>query len=174
MMGLGLATFSLTRSHADEGGATLVHSGAVVGLGLGAMTDYLVEGSAKHAPYTGSGYGAAAGLLLGGVASKFLKVPASRVLLIDLGAGLGAAAGAAAASPLVFDNDSPERTRGFLAATAGGTILGGLTAWWLTRTESKTATASRGQSILPWAGTLPRESVVRGDDAVGAGIRSHW
>jgi len=119
LLGLGLATFSLTRSRADEGDALLVHSSAALGLGLGALTNFFYLGDLDVTPYTGSGFGAAAGLLVGGTVATFTNVSASRVLLVDLGAGLGAAAGAALGSPLVFENVTPEKTRGFVAATFG-------------------------------------------------------
>jgi hypothetical protein len=133
LVGLGLATFSLTRSKADEGDAALVHSGAGLGLGLGALADFFYRGDLQRTPNTGAGYGAALGLAAGGTLAKVLEVPASRVLLVDLGAGLGAAAGAAAGSPLVFQDVTQPKTRGFVAATFAGTVLGAGAAWWFTR-----------------------------------------
>jgi len=57
----------------------------------------------------------------------------SRVLLVDVGVGGGALLGAAAASPLIFQNVTKEDTRGWLSATIGGSVLGGALAWYLTR-----------------------------------------
>lgn len=139
LVGLSLATFSLTRSRADEGDATLVHSGAAVGLGLGALGDLFYRGELETTPYTGAGYGSAVGLVAAGTVATFVQVSPSRVLLVDLGAGLGAALGAAVGSPLVFEDLTPGKTRGFLAATAAGTLVGGGVAWWLTRDREPSA-----------------------------------
>ncbi len=136
LIGLGLATFSLTRGKADEGDAVLVHSGAGLGLALGGLADLFYHGTLERTPYTGLGYGTAIGLVGGGALAVFTQVSPSRVLLIDLGAGLGAAAGAAVGSPLVFESVTEEKARGFVAATFGGALLGGATAWWLTRHAS--------------------------------------
>jgi len=138
LVGLGLATFSLTRHKADEGDAVLVHSGAGLGLGLGALADFFYRGDLEKTPYTGAGFGSAIGLITGGTLATITRVSASRLLLIDLGAGLGAAAGAAAGSPLVFENVTPDKTRGFVAATFGGTLLGAGAAWYFTRKSSST------------------------------------
>ena len=118
-----LATFSLTRGKADEGDAVLVNSGAALGLGFGALAEFFYAGDIENrTPYTGAGYGTAIGLVAGGTLATFVQVSPSRVLLIDLGAGLGAAAGAAAGSPLVFEDVTQDKTRGFVAATAGGML----------------------------------------------------
>jgi len=152
LVGLGLATFSLTRHKADEGDAVLVHSGAGLGLGLGALADWFYRGDLEKTPYTGTGYGSAIGLALGGALATFAHVSPSRVLLIDLGAGLGAAAGAAAASPLVFENVTEAKTRGFVSATFAGTIAGGLVGYWLTREKAP----RRALHVVPYAGTNGR------------------
>ena len=159
--------------------AVLVHSGASLGLGLGALTDYFHRGDLNKTPYTGAGYGSALGLIAGGTLSKLTKVPASRILLVDLGAGLGAAAGAAIGSPLVFEQVTPEKTRGFVAATFGGTLIGGAAAWWFTR--DRTSAPARPPSspaafrISPYGGTIgasqTRDGVV---PAYGAGVHGTW
>jgi hypothetical protein len=150
IIGLGLATFSLSRSKADEGDAVLVHSGAGLGLGFGALAEYFYRGDLEKTPYTGTGYGSAIGLVAGGTLAKILKVPASRILLIDLGAGLGAMAGAALGSPLVFEDVTPEKTRGFVAATFGGALVGGTTAWWLTRDRPASAAPPTSLRVMPY------------------------
>jgi hypothetical protein len=154
LVGLGLATFSLTRHKADEGDAVLVHSGAGIGLGLGALADWFYRGDLEKTPYTGTGYGSAIGLAIGGALANVTHISPSRALLIDLGAGLGAAAGAAAASPLVFENVTEGKTRGFVAATFAGTIVGGLTAYWFTR-EGR---GPRALGVVPYAGAGARST----------------
>jgi len=140
----------------DDGGATLVHSGAALGAFTGGLTDLLIRGTLKESPASGAGLGAGAGFLAGGVLAMFVQTSAQRVLLVDLGAGLGALAGASVASPLVFKNESETKTRLFLASVLGGTLLGGSLAWWATRdapakaTPSKTATAR----TMPFIGPL--------------------
>ncbi len=177
LIGLGLATFSLTRHKADEGDAVLVHSGAGLGLGLGALADYFYRGDLEKTPYTGAGLGSAIGLVSGGALATFTHVSASRVLLIDLGVGLGAAAGAALGSPLVFEEVTPEKTRGFVAATFGGTLLGGATAWWFTRNPSTPAPAPSRHALLrpritPYGGTIGASATKDGSvPAYGIGVR---
>src|SRR5258708_30788276 len=82
------------------------------------------------------GYGWAIGLVAAGALATRVTSSPSRVLLIDLGVGGGALLGAAAASPLLFQNlDRPTQsnTRGSISATVGGSLVGGAVAWWLTR-----------------------------------------
>lgn len=176
LIGLTLATVSLTRSKADEGDAVLVHSGAGLGLGLGALSDYFYRGDLERTPNTGAGYGSAVGLVTGGALAKVIKVPASRVLLIDLGAGLGAAAGAALGSPLVFEEVTPAKTRGFVAATFGGTLIGGATAWWFTRDRPRAPAPPRATlRLVPYGGTIgstpTRDGAV---PAYGIGVNGLW
>lgn len=172
LIGLSLATFSLTRGHADEGDAVLVHSGAAIGLGLGALADFYYAGDIENrTPYTGAGYGAAVGLVAAGTLATFVQVSPSRVMLVDLGAGLGAAAGAAAGSPLIFEELTPGKTRGFLAATAGGTLLGGGIAWFLTR-ERRSAEKTSTTRVVPFGGTIGESATKNGAvPAYGIGAR---
>ena len=172
IVGLGLATFSLTRHKADESDAVVVHSGAGIGLGLGALANFFYTGTLEKTPYTGAGYGSAIGLVGGGAIATFARVPASRMLLIDLGAGLGAAAGAALGSPLVFEKVTHDKTRGFVAATAGGTLVGGLTAWWLTRERRSDDRKPRaGVRVVPFGGTIGASATKDGAvPAYGLGV----
>ncbi len=178
LVGLGLATFSLSRGHADEGAAALMHSSAGVGLVLGAVADGFVHGDLDRAPHAGAGYGAALGVAAGGVLAKLVHVPASRVLLIDLGAGLGAACGAALGSPLVFEELTPEGTRGFLAATTLGAVVGGVGAWWFTRENAPPSEPTRVARVWPWAGALsnssPPSPSANPSTGVGLGVRGVW
>src|SRR6185436_7823246 len=60
-IGLGLATFALTRSNIDEGDAVLLHSGGALGLVLGGIGELYYRGTTTTdtTPYTGAGYGSA-------------------------------------------------------------------------------------------------------------------
>jgi len=135
LIGAALATFALTRSTMDDGDAMLAHSGAALGLLIGGATDLLHQGKtpAEATPYKGMGYGTAAGLIAAGALATQVTTSPSRVLLVDVGVGGGALVGAAAASPLIFQNLTPGATRGWLSATLGGSVLGGALAWYLTR-----------------------------------------
>jgi hypothetical protein len=177
LVGLGLGTFALTRGRIDEGDATLVHSGAAIGLGLGSLGDFFYRGDLDHTPYTGAGFGSAIGLLSMGTVATFAEVSPSRVLLVDLGAGLGAATGAALGSPLVFEEVTPEKTRGFVAATFGGTLLGGAAAWWLTRDRGASAPPKdRAKIDFTKPHAVPFGGVVGGIEApaYGLGMRGIW
>jgi len=179
LIGLGLGTLQLTRGKADEGDAVLVNSGAALGLGFGALAEFFYVGDIENrTPYTGAGYGTAIGLVAGGTLATFVQVSPSRVLLVDLGAGLGAAAGAAIASPLVFENVTEAKTRGFVAATAGGMVVGGSIAWLLTR-EHPSAPAPAANALAPHVtpfGGVVGSSATRegGVPAYGAGVRGTW
>jgi hypothetical protein len=158
LVGLGLATFALTRSKMDEGDAALTHSGGALGMFLGGLGELAYRGAttADVTPYTGAGYGTAIGLVAAGTIAEFVQVSPSRVMLVDLGAGLGALAGAAAGSPLVFQDVTEAKARGFALATLGGAVAGGGIAWLLTRD----AWAAKAASWLP-VGT-PTAGVIGG------------
>lgn len=135
LIGATLATLALTRGHMDEGDAVLVHSGSALGLLAGGATELLYRGTSVPGttPYTGMGYGTAIGFVAASALATQVTVSPSRVLLLDVGVGAGALVGAAAGSPLIFQNATPGRTRGWLATTLGGSVAGGVTAWLLTR-----------------------------------------
>jgi hypothetical protein len=176
LLGLSLATFALSRKPFDEGDAVLVHSGAAMGLGLGALADLYYAGDFENrTPYTGAGYGAGIGLVGAGALATFVRASPSRVLLVDLGAGLGAASGAALASPLIFEDVTADKTRGFLAATAGGTLLGGGVAWWLTRERASHKTSFGPPRVVPMGGVIGASPTRDGSTpAYGAGVRGVW
>lgn len=139
LIGATLATLALTRGHMDEGDGVLVHSGGALGLLVGGATELLYRGTSLTStttPYTGMGYGTAIGLVAAEALATQLTVSPSRVLLVDVGVGAGALVGAAAGSPLIFQNATPARTRGWLAMTLGGSAAGGVAAWLLTRDSS--------------------------------------
>ena len=133
LTGLGLTTASLAIGGGmSEGGALLTHSGGAFGLLLGGMTEFAIRDS-RETPHRGLGIGTAAGVLLAGAAATQLEVEPSRVLIIDLGAGLGGLAGAAAASPFIVRDRTEGGDRAFLLTTMGTTIAGGVAAWLWTR-----------------------------------------
>ncbi len=174
LVGLSLAGFALTRRKGAEGNAVLVHSGAALGLGLGALGEFFYRGDLDaRTPYTGTGYGSAIGLVLAGSASMFVREEPSRVLLVDLGAALGAAAGAAIASPLLFENVTERSTRGFVASTFGGTLLGGAAAWLLTRSNHRTPDqAKRSTELIPSGGIVGTSPL--GQPVYGLGVEGTW
>ncbi|HMJ56412.1 MAG TPA: hypothetical protein VK540_30300 [Polyangiaceae bacterium] len=135
LTGLGLTTASLAIGGGmSEGGALLTHSGGVFGLVLGGMTELAIRDNGfRETPHRGLGIGTAAGVLLAGAAATRLQVEPSRVLIIDLGAGLGGLAGAAAASPFIVRDRTEGGDRAFLLTTMGTTIAGGIAAWIWTR-----------------------------------------
>ncbi len=146
LIGATLATFALTRTTMDDGDAMLVNSGGAVGLLLGGAGELLYRGvtTAEGTPNTGMGYGTAIGLVAAGALATRVTVSPSRMLLIDVGVGGGALLGAAVGSPLIFQNATHANTRGWLSTTIGGSILGGVAAWWLTRESG-----SSGKAFLP-------------------------
>jgi hypothetical protein len=141
LTGLGLTTASLAIGGGmSEGGALLTHSGGAFGLLLGGMTELAIrDDSSREPPHRGLGIGTAAGVLLAGAAATQVQVEPSRVLIIDLGAGLGGLAGAAAASPFIVRDRTEGGDRAFLLTTMGTTIAGGVAAWLWTRKSTPPA-----------------------------------
>jgi len=158
--GVALAVAAMSLSDISDGDAALAHSGGVLGMGLGGLTQLFVQGKTNTTPIGGMGYGAALGTLGAGVLATQLDVRPSRVLLIDLGATLGALTGAAAASPLLLVNqeESRPRTRLWLGSIFAGSVLGAGIGWWSTRKAAPERRA--GLPALPYALATP--------EAVGA------
>jgi hypothetical protein len=159
--GVALAVAAMSLSHVSEGDAALVHSGGVLGMGLGGLTQLFVQGKTTKTPIGGMGYGAALGTLGAGVVATQLDVRrASRVLLIDLGATLGALTGAAAASPLLLvdKEESKPRTRLWLGSIFAGSLLGAGIGYWTTRKSEATSSSLPG---LPYAVATPEGSGAR-------------
>lgn len=131
--GITLSTLSLAVGDMGSGGAVLAQSGGALGLALGGLTEWFVRGDARRVPFAGMGYGAALGwLAAAGAATTRVQIVPVRVLSVDLGAVLGGLAGAALASPLVFDGPTSTQTRGWVGAIGGGALVGAGVALWIT------------------------------------------
>lgn len=180
--GLALGTFALTRTQMDEGDAVLVHSGAALGFVLGGGAELFYRGTTNTGivtPYGGAGVGTAIGLVGAGTLATFVTVSPSRGLLVDLGTGLGGLAGAAAASPLVFDELSPGKSRAFLGITGGAALLGGGLALWLTRNDGASNKPKdappKAVRAVPFGGVVGQSATATGPvPAYGAGVRGQF
>jgi hypothetical protein len=172
LIGASLGFLALTQKHVDEGGALLTHSAAAYGLLAGSAVEAMVDGRTdpfEHPVPTGQGYGTAIGLATGGVLALLVPVPASRVLMLDLGLSLGTLGGAALGSPLVTGEMTPEKTRAFFGITLAGSLLGGAAALWFTRGMRPVKTTGLG---MPWAGVVGTSDGPTGPvPAWGAGWR---
>jgi hypothetical protein len=171
LSGLGLATTSLAVGGGmGEGGALMTHSGGAYGTFLGAMTELAIRGEAtlKDPPYRGLGFGAGIGVVLAGAAAIRNDIEPSRVLAIDLGAGLGGLAGAAATSPFIFRQRTPNDDRAFLLTTMGCTLAGGVGAYLFTRKPPPTKAA--GPVVVPYAGPIGESIAPSGARAPVLGV----
>lgn len=144
--GVALAVAAMSLTDIKDGDAAIAHSGGVLGMGLGGLTQLFVDGSTGKTPIGGMGYGAALGTLGAGVLATQIDAKASRVLLVDLGATLGALTGAAAGSPLLLvdEQESKSRTRAWLGGIFAGTVLGAGIGYWTTRKSD-----GKSQALLP-------------------------
>jgi hypothetical protein len=159
--GVALAVAAMSTSDIGDGDAALAHSGGALGMGLGGLTQLFIEGRTKKTPIGGMGYGAVVGTLGAGVLATQLNLKSSRVLLVDLGATLGALTGAAAGSPLLLvdQEESKPRTRAWLGSIFAGTVLGAGIGWWSTRKSEAgapaRATARAALPAMPYAVATP-------------------
>ncbi len=154
--GVALAVASMSLKEVTDGDAALAHSGGAIGMGLGGLTQLFVQGRTDKTPIGGMGYGAAIGTLGAGVLATQLDLKASRVLLVDLGATLGAVTGAAAGSPLLLvdEQESKSRTRAWLGGIFAGSLIGAGVGWWSTR-KSDGGAAAASLPALPYAIATP-------------------
>lgn len=179
-IGISGATVALTFKDMSDGDAAFTHSGGVAGTLVGGLTDLLVQGTTDVTPSRGVGYGAGIGVLLAGaLVSQWDAPPASDVMLVDLSAGLGGLAGAAALSPLVFSGEeTPDKTRAWLAATLGGLIAGGVVGYFIVDSDDDSQQAPAEQAAkLPFSPTFDWTSVdVNGKSTtrISAGIHGLW
>ena len=134
--GVGLSSMGLLARPMTEGAALMANSAGGLGLVTGGLIDLGLRGDVSDVPLAGMGYGAMAGWLLGSTAAIHIRPSTGRMTVLDLGIALGGLVGASVASPLIFDDPNPTKTRGWVGACGGGMVLGGATAWLLTR-ESK-------------------------------------
>ncbi|HYO97692.1 MAG TPA: hypothetical protein VER33_24455 [Polyangiaceae bacterium] len=172
--GLTLSAAVLSFGHASEGGAALAHSGGAFGTVLGGLTELLVSGSTDDTPRRGMGYGAGVGVLLASAASTQLKMPASRVLLIDLAASLGGLTGAALASPLLLVEEGQSdasQNRFWLASVVTGTLAGGVIGWWTTE-ATQSGTSDSDPPLLPTVGVIGHAPT--GGPVYGASVQGTW
>lgn len=172
--GLTLTTTVLGFRHVTEGGAALAHSGGAFGTLLGALAELTIEGSTTKTPHRGMGFGAGGGFLLATALLTQVEPSASRVLLIDLAASLGALTGAAAGSPLLLvegDEVDANRNRLWLASVAAGTIAGGLLGYLSTRPETSSDRAPSSRWVLPSVGLVGMDAE---RPAFGASVSGTW
>lgn len=152
--GTGLAALALSRKGLGEGPAMMTHSGGALGTFVGGMTELIARGTTDYTPYRGLGYGAGAGWLIAAAAATQVEVSPSRVLLVDLGAGLGALGGAAAGSPLLFKDPTESRQRAWLGVTLGGSAVGIAAALWATRAPEPAAPPHPALAFVPLPGVI--------------------
>lgn len=152
-MGLGLVGLGLVNGGMSESGAVLSHSGGGLGLVLGGLGELFVRGEVDATPFSGMGYGAAAGWLAASAAATQLHLSAGQILTADLGAVLGGLGGAALASPLLFEAPTEAEQRGWVAIAAGTTVLGAGVAWAFAK-DTEVALGPRRLHLSPHAGVL--------------------
>ncbi len=175
--GVALGTLALTFGPISTGGAVTAHSGGAFGMLLGGITDLAVRGEPDANASRGAGIGAAVGVVGAGILAAKVDVDSSRVLLIDLGASLGALSGAAIASPLVVgDETTTGKNRAWLASIAAGTLIGGGIAY-LTTGSSTPPRTETGQRVSwsPYAGPIANANAnAESSIAYGAGVHGSF
>jgi hypothetical protein len=152
--GIALATTALTFGGMGEGGALATHSGGAYGTMLGGIAELIARGSTSTTPSAGMGIGAIAGVVSAGLFATVSPGQApSRILLIDLAAGLGGLTGAALGSPLVFGEDvGKTRNRLWLSSIALGTFVGAGVG--IVMTHSRPNAPQARLPVLPVAGVI--------------------
>jgi len=173
--GLALATTALAFGGMSEGGALIAHSGGAFGTGLGAVTELAIRGRTSPTPTRGMGIGAISGVLVAGALARLAPAQTeSRVLLVDLSAGLGGLTGAALASPLVFGEEvSTTDNRLWLSAIALGTFAGAGVGLFLFPSSQPEEEGTAGPTAVPFVGTVAATQMPDGTavPAHGAGVQ---
>ena len=147
LTGMTMATVGLLPGGMGDGGAALAHSGGGLGLVVGGLSEFAVTGVSDEVPFSGMGYGVGIGWLLGATAAIHIHPDVAQVLTIDLGTMLGGLVGAAAASPLLFGEPDDNKTRGWVAATGGGLLLGAGFSWWLSSDDEAAPVEPEASSV---------------------------
>lgn len=180
-IGVTLASVVVAQHRVYEGSATLAHSGAAFGLGMGALAEGIFEGDLVNTPLRGMGYGAGIGVLAAGLAASQVDTSSSRVLLVDLSALLGGLTGGALATPLLLADDLDDtRRRLWFGSIAAGTAAGALVGVFATRSADAPSSARdlrSGSTALverwsPSAGVMALTP--EGVPAYGAGVQGLW
>ncbi|HEX9620726.1 MAG TPA: hypothetical protein VF989_11360 [Polyangiaceae bacterium] len=177
--GVAAATLALSFEPASEGDALMAHSGGFFGLLLGGVTELAVRGETDSTPTLGMGYGSGAGVLLFGALATQTELGASRVLMVDLGASLGALTGAALASPaLLVDDEGSRNVRDsiWLGSIAAGTVAGAALAFWLTE-PATTAAPKKPGAVPERMAAVPfvaPEVTPFGETTIVAGAAGRW
>jgi hypothetical protein len=180
MAGLSLGTLAIAMRPATEGDALVTHSGGAMGMLLGGLTQLTYRGDSEVVPSRGMGFGAGIGVVAAGALATQVDISATRVLLVDLGASLGALTGAAVAAPVLIVDapDSKNRTRVWLASVAGGVLVGGAIAVWITREPSDPEQPSGGGlgSAQPFIAPIGETCDEGGkcEPSLGVGLAGTW
>lgn len=177
--GVAGATLALSFEPASEGDALIAHSGGFFGLLLGGVAELAIRGETDTTPTIGMGYGSGIGAVLLGALATQVDVGASRVLMVDLGASLGALTGAAAASPaLLVDDEASQGVRDsvWLGSIAAGTVAGAALAFWLTESGPPGAASTAGSGagradVVPFVAPAATSS---GESTLVAGAVGRW
>jgi hypothetical protein len=152
--GLALGIVGVTNAVGPGVGA-VYGTGTFLGALGGALGARLVSGKLEAPLTQGVGEGIGLGLLGATALATSVDLDANRLVNLDLGAGLGALVGAAAATPFVLDKPSVTTDRAFVACTLAGSVAGGALGWWL----ATPSTTARPMVITPLVGETTGVSV---------------
>ncbi len=154
--GITLSSIAVARGGVHTGSAAIAHSGGAFGMGLGALTQGVVEGNLEDAPLRGMGYGTGLGVLAAGIVATRVETSPSRVLLVDLAALLGGLTGGAVATPLLLTDDVPDsRRRLWFGAVGLGTVAGAALGLLATEGYGESASGIQAlENVHPYAGVI--------------------